>query len=89
VVSPQRGLAALRSPAYNMPMVTETIPQLQSLSLAKKRILISELLDEVYGETVTDEGVADALSERISRYRANPSSAKSWTDVKARLRKSR
>jgi hypothetical protein len=46
-------------------------------------------VDEVYGETVKDKRIVDALGKRIARDRANPSSAKSWTDVKARLRKSR
>jgi putative addiction module component (TIGR02574 family) len=70
-------------------MVTETIPQLRALSLAKKRILISELVDEVYGSPVEDKALTAALNERIANYHANPSSAKSWTEVKARLRKKR
>jgi hypothetical protein len=68
-------------------MVTETIPQLKSLSLAKKRLLISELLAEVYGEPVRDREVSDALSARLKHYRENPGTAKTWTEVKARLRK--
>ena len=67
-------------------MVTETIPQLKSLSLAKKRRLISELLDEVYGEPVQEPELAEALAARLAHARRNPSSVRSWAGVKARLR---
>ncbi|HYR57997.1 MAG TPA: addiction module protein [Chthoniobacteraceae bacterium] len=67
-------------------MLTETIPQLKSLSLAKKRRLISELLDEVYGAPVTEPELANALGERLAKFRANPATARSWSEVKARLR---
>ena len=68
-------------------MVTETIPQLKTLSLAKKRRLISELLAEVYGEPVQEKAISDALEKRVEHYRENPASAKRWADVKARLRR--
>ncbi|MEQ1860073.1 MAG: hypothetical protein ABMA13_09065 [Chthoniobacteraceae bacterium] len=68
-------------------MVTETIPQLKSLSLAKKRRLISELLDEVFGEPVREAELSDALAARVAHYHRNPRSARSWSAVKARLRR--
>ena len=68
-------------------MVTETIPQLKRLSLAKKRKLIAELVDEVYGEPVKEVVLARALEARIDHYRQNPESARSWSAVKARLRR--
>ena len=68
-------------------MVTETIPQLKSLSLAKKRLLISELLSEVFGEPVEEPELADALAARVAHYRRNPDSGRTWAEVKARLRR--
>lgn len=65
-------------------MITELIPQLQSLSLAKKRVLISELLAEVYGEPVEESELASALNERIEHYRANPATGKSWAEGTAK-----
>ncbi len=70
-------------------MVTETIPQLKTLSLAKKRHLIEELIAEVYGEPVKDEPIASALAARVKHYKNNPESGKSWSEVKARLRTKR
>lgn len=67
-------------------MVTETIPQLKTLSLSKKRRLIEELMAEVYGEPVEAGPIASALSARLKHYENNPESAKSWSEVKARLR---
>jgi expansin (peptidoglycan-binding protein) len=68
-------------------MVTETIPQLKTLSLAKKRRLIAELLDEVFGAPVQERTVAAALTARVAHYRRNPGSARSWAAVKTRLRR--
>ena len=68
-------------------MVTETIPQLKSLSLAKKRVLISELLGEVFGEPVQEPEVSAALEARLAHYRGHPGSARNWTEVKAGLRR--
>jgi len=67
-------------------MVTETIPQLKSLSLAKKRRLISELIDEVFGSPVREPELAGALAARMARYRRHPDTARTWADVKSRLR---
>ena len=68
-------------------MVTETIPQIKSLSLAKKRALISELVGEVFGEPVQEPELADALETRLAHYRRHPGSARSWAEVKAGLRR--
>ena len=70
-------------------MVTETIPQLKTLSLSQKRRLIAELVDEVYGEPVQEEELAEALEERVAHYRQHPASARSWSEEKARLRRRR
>lgn len=67
-------------------MVTDSIPQLKALSLAKKRRLISELIDDVFGQPVADRALAEALATRVEHYRKNPSSGRSWNAVKARLR---
>lgn len=69
-------------------MIAETIPQLKGLSLTKKRRLISELLDEVFGEPVREPELAAALAGRVAHFRKNPGSARSWASVKARLRAS-
>lgn len=70
-------------------MITDSIPQLRTLSLAKKRRLISELLDEVFGAPVIDPAVAAALAARVAHYRKDRRSARSWAEVKARLRRGR
>jgi hypothetical protein len=70
-------------------MLAETIPQLKTFSVAKKRRLIAELIDEVYGEPVRNPSVAAALTARVDHYRRNPGSARSWATVKARLRRKR
>jgi hypothetical protein len=67
-------------------MVTDTIPQLRSLSLAKKRLLISELVDEVFGGSVREPELAGSLAARLAHYRKHPQTARSWADVKAGLR---
>ena len=79
-------LAARGGAPYRPGMVTETIPQLKSLSLAKKRRLIAELLDDVFGEQVREPELAGALAARLAHFRRNPDSARNWTEVKARLR---
>jgi hypothetical protein len=68
-------------------MVTETIPQLKTLSLAKKRRLIAELVDEVFGEPVQVTPLSQALAARVAHYHRHPDSARSWAAVKARLRR--
>ncbi len=68
-------------------MVSETIPQLKTLSLARKRRLISELVDEVYGAPVRPGGVANALAKRMDHFRQHPNSGRTWAEVKARLRR--
>ncbi len=60
-------------------MVTETIPQLKSFSREKKRRLISELLDEVYGE----RELAGALAARVAHARRKPGSVNSGADESA------
>ena len=67
-------------------MVADSIPQLKSLSLAKKRALISELLGEVFGEPVLEPGLSAALAARMTHFRKNPGSVQNWAEVKARLR---
>jgi hypothetical protein len=70
-------------------MVADSIPELKNLSLAKKRRLIAELLDEVYGEAVTEPVVVKALEARMAHARRNPASVRSWEDVKVRIRRKR
>ena len=66
-------------------MITETIPQLKTLSLDKKRRLIAELLDEVFGEAVRERVLSGALTARVAHFRQHPGSARNWTSVKNRL----
>ena len=66
-------------------MITETIPQLKTLSLDKKRRLIAELLDEVFGEAVRERVLSAALTARVAHFRRHPGSARNWTSVKNRL----
>ena len=67
-------------------MVGDSIPQLKKLSRAKKRELIGELVDEVFGEPVRERVLSKALSARLEHFRHNPKSAKTWESVKARFR---
>jgi len=67
-------------------MIADTIPQLKALSVSTKRRLIAELLDEIYGEPVREAALAKALDARRAHFRRNPGTAKSWAEVKARLR---
>jgi len=66
-------------------MVGDSIPQLKKLSRAKKRKLIGELIDEVFGEPVRERVPSKALTARLDHYRRNPESAKTWASVKARF----
>lgn len=68
-------------------MVSDAIPQLKKLSLARKRRLIAELVEEVYGEPVRGGAVSNALDARVKYFREKPDSARTWTEVKARLRR--
>jgi hypothetical protein len=67
-------------------MVTETIPQLKTLSAARKRRLIEELIAEAYGEPVKEPKLENALRRRLAHARRNPGTIKSWAEVKAGLR---
>jgi hypothetical protein len=78
---------ALSGSVHLLKMVADSIPQLKSLSLAKKRRLIAELLDEVYGVPVEEREIVGALNTRVEHFRQNPGSARSWDGVKARLKK--
>lgn len=82
-----RGLLRSRLDPIVDEMVSDTIPQLKRLSLARKRRLISELVDEVYGDPVRRGGVATALAMRMDHFRQHPDTARSWTEVKARLQR--
>lgn len=68
-------------------MVTETIPQLRTLSLAKKRRLIAELVSDVFGNEVQEPELVSALAARVAHYRKDRRSARSWAEVKTRLRR--
>jgi hypothetical protein len=59
-------------------MMADSIPQLKSLSVAKKRRLIVELLDVLYGAPVKDRDVAAALGERGEHFRSTPASGRDW-----------
>lgn len=67
-------------------MVADAIPQLKTFSVAQKRKLVAELIEELWGEPVTEPKLMRALSARLARYRKNPSSARPWSEVKKRLR---
>ena len=79
-------LAADLRPRILPAMIADTIPQIKTLSVARKRRLIAELLDELYGDPVREGELAKALAERTAHFRRNPGSARRWAKVKARLR---
>jgi putative addiction module component (TIGR02574 family) len=69
-------------------MIKETIPELQSLSPARKFALAIELWDELASNPdeipVTDEQLKE-LDRRFEEYQRDPDKVVTWEEVKARI----
>lgn len=73
-------------------MIAETIPELKTLSLGQKLILVGELWDELAaqpGAFPPREDHIKILQERLEHYRQHPEDVIAWEDVKARILASR
>ena len=73
-------------------MIAEKIPELKSLSLEEKLILVGELWDELAAQPDAFPPRQDhinLLKERLEHYRQNPADVVAWEEVKARILGSR
>ena len=73
-------------------MIAATIPELKSLSLGEKLILVGELWDELAAQPSAfppREDHIKVLQERLEHYRRQPEDLGAWEDVKARILASR
>jgi putative addiction module component (TIGR02574 family) len=69
-------------------MVTEKIPQLQSLSSEEKLILVGELWDQLAADPAAfpkrDDHVK-ILETRLAHFREHPDDVVAWEDLKKRI----
>jgi putative addiction module component (TIGR02574 family) len=73
-------------------MIAEKIPELKSLSLDEKLILVRELWDELAAQPNAfppREDHIKLLQERLEHYREHPHDTIAWEEVKARILASR
>jgi putative addiction module component (TIGR02574 family) len=73
-------------------MIAEKIPELKSLSLDEKLILVRELWDELAAQPNAfppREDHIKLLRERLEHYRQHPHDTIAWEEVKARILASR
>ena len=73
-------------------MIAEKIPQLQTLSVEEKLLLVEELWDELTalpGLFPPRDDHIKILRERIEAYKEDSSSATAWEEVKRRILASR
>jgi len=72
-------------------MIVEQLPEVQKLPLEMKLALAAELFEERTQSLVEepDPELVDLLHRRYEEYRSNPGSVSPWTEVKARILKSR
>ena len=72
------------------PVLLDDLPEVKRLSPAQKFDLINELwhdlAEDMPGLAVSDE-IAAELERRMDAYRRDPSTARSWEEVKAGLRR--
>lgn len=68
----------------------EHIPAIAALSLDDQRRLLDELWTRLAGEdaeVTPDDPVHSLIEERMAEYRADPTQASPWSEVRQRLRK--
>lgn len=72
-------------------MIVEQLPEVQKLSPEMKLVLAAELFEEVADGTAEDPDpeLLAILNQRFDEYRANPGAALPWSEVKARILRSR
>jgi len=72
-------------------VVKERYPELATLSLDDKWLLIAELEDEVMASDASTEEplkseIVARLEERYREYQSNPASASTWSEVSQKMR---
>ena len=73
-------------------MIADKIPELKSLSVDEKLILVRELWDELAAEPNAfppREDHIKLLRERLEHYQQHPDDTIAWEEVKARILASR
>jgi len=79
-------------PSMNLqPMVKERYPELATLSLDDKWLLVAELEDEIMASDASNEEplkseIAAKLEERYQDYQRDPDSARTWSEVRQKMR---
>ena len=69
-------------------MISETIPELQSMDPSHKLLLASELWDAAMAEELdipASQTLLEELDRRREEYAKDPSCVTSWKDAKARI----
>ena len=75
-----------------MLVIAEKIPELKSLSMEEKLILVGELWDELSAQPdalAPREDHIALLKDRLEHYRQHPADVVAWEEVKARILASR
>ncbi len=67
-------------------MIAEQFPEIMALSVADRRMLAYEILEEPENRAF-DDAVEKLLDERMAEYERNPSTAVPWDEFKKRLGK--
>ena len=70
-------------------MIAERFPEIQSLTKQERVLLYCELRDLVVQENellTPDTEIVAELERRMEEYRRNPGEAKTWEEVRERLR---
>ncbi|MBU6179261.1 MAG: addiction module protein [Verrucomicrobia bacterium] len=72
-------------------MIVEQLPEVQKLSPEMKLALAAELFEEAteFLPGSPDPEVVALLDERLAEYRAKPEETAPWSEVKARILRSR
>lgn len=73
-------------------MIAEKIPQLSSLSVEEKLILVGELWDELAahpGALPPRQDHVQVLEERLAHFREHPEDVAAWEEVRKRILASR
>jgi len=74
---------------YDLPMISETIPQLRELTPEEKLTLSDELWREVTGEepVIPDPDLVEKFNRRFAEFEQNPELGTSADDMKQRFKR--
>jgi len=72
-------------------VIVEQLPEVQRLSPERKLALAAELFEDATDCTAEepDPEIVKLLEERLAEFQSDPASASPWSEVKARILKSR